>query len=156
MRRKDREVTSITEITDILQRCDTVRIAMCRDGKPYVVPVSFGMEIREGKPVIWFHSAREGEKNEILSDNPYVCVEADHFFCVQKTVGGITTRYESVIGKGKCEEVTDMIDIRKGLKLLLNHYGYEDYDLDRCKGILHLKMYRIVLDEISGKHNPVE
>ena len=51
MRRKDREVTDQKEIFDILNRCDTVRIAMQGEKYPYVVPVSFGAEMQDGKPV---------------------------------------------------------------------------------------------------------
>ena len=50
MRRKDREVTDLQEIFDILLRCDTVRIGMTG---PYIVPVSFGAEIVDGKVVIY-------------------------------------------------------------------------------------------------------
>ncbi len=40
MRRKDREVQSLDEIFDILNRCDTVRVGFRGEEYPYVVPVS--------------------------------------------------------------------------------------------------------------------
>ena len=36
MRRKDREVTDLQEIFDILKRCDTVRIAVYGEEYPYI------------------------------------------------------------------------------------------------------------------------
>ena len=63
MRRKDREILDKDEIFDVLKRCDTIRIAMLGEGFPYVVPVSFGMEVFEGRAVLYFHCAREGMKN---------------------------------------------------------------------------------------------
>ena len=48
MRRKDREVQSLDEIFDILNRCDTVRVAFRGEEYPYVVPVSFGAELVNG------------------------------------------------------------------------------------------------------------
>ncbi len=156
MRRKDREVLSQEEILQILQRSDTIRVAMQGDEFPYIVPLSFGMEIVDNKPVLYFHCAKQGLKTEYLTKNSNVCVEADTFFRVQRTAHGITTRYESVIGFGRCEEVQTREEIVKGLRLLLQHYDTVDYPLDRCKGIENVKMYRIKLENITGKANPVE
>lgn len=156
MRRKDREIISNDEILNILQRSNTIRIAMYGDKYPYVVPVSFGMEILNEKPVLYFHCAKQGLKTEYIEKNPNVCVEADTFFKVQKTEHGITTRYESVIGFGKCEEVKTQAEIIKGLQLILEHYGQTDYPLNRCKGIVNVKIYKIELEEFTGKANPVE
>ncbi len=156
MRRKDREITSTEEIINILQRSNTIRIAMNGDKYPYVVPVSFGMEVADEKPILYFHCAKQGLKTEYIEKNPNVCVEADTFFMVQKTEHGITTRYESVIGFGTCEEVKAQEEIIKGLQLILAHYDQTDYPLERCKGTANVKMYKIMLEEFSGKVNPVE
>ena len=153
MRRKDREVLNRTEIFDILNRCDTVRIAMHGDQYPYVVPVSFGMEIIENKAVLYFHCAKQGMKVDLLRANPLVCVEGDIFLNVEKTGHGITARYESVIGFGECQLITDIDEIIHGLKVLTNHYGHNDYPLDRCAGINHLLVGKITLDRITGKRN---
>ena len=153
MRRKDREVTDAQEINAILKRCDTVRIGISDGEYPYVVPVSFGVEISDGSPIIYFHCARQGHKLELLGERKPVSVEADTFFKVQKTKIGITTRYESVMGTGICERVRDPDEVLKGLRLLLEHYGQSDYPLDRCRGLEHLFVYRIVLHELTGKQN---
>ena len=67
MRRKDREVTEKSEIIDILRRCDTIRIGIQGEQYPYVVPVSFGLEVIDENPVVYFHGAREGMKVDGLS-----------------------------------------------------------------------------------------
>ncbi len=153
MRRKDREVTDKEEISAILKRCNTVRIGM-NDGEcPYVVPVSFGLDTSGDSPVIYFHCAKQGHKVELLGDRKPVFVEADTFFKVQKTMIGITARYESVMGKGICERITDQDEVLKGLRLLLDHYGQFGYPLDRCRGMKHLYVYRIELAELTGKQN---
>lgn len=118
MRRIDREVKDIDEIFDILNRCDTVRIGIRGERYPYVVPVSFGAEMVNGKPVVYFHCAREGYKLELLEKDPMVCVEGDIFIRIEPTDHGITTRYESVIGFGKCEFPTDQEEIVHGLKAI--------------------------------------
>lgn len=153
MRRKEREIKSVDEIIDVLKRCDTVRIGIQGDEYPYVVPVSFGMETKDGKAVIYFHCAKQGMKIDMLRKNPKVCVEGDIFIKVEKTEHGITTRYESVIGFGECEFVSDEEEIIHGLKLLTERYGYEDYPLDRCRGLQHLYVGKIIINELYGKRN---
>lgn len=154
MRRKEREVQDKQEIIAILRRLDTLRIAMQGEEYPYVVPVSFGMEVLDDRPVVYFHCAQQGMKLELLKRNPRVCVEGDRLFCIEKTAHGITARYESVIGFGECEFVRDPEEILHGLRLLTEHYGHDDYPLDRCAGLSHLLIGKIVLNSLTGKQNP--
>ena len=153
LRRKDREVLDINEIFDILIRCDTVRIGIHGGKYPYVVPVSFGAEMAGGRPVVWFHCARQGMKLDLLAGDSRVCVEGDIFIRTEPTDHGITTRYESVIGFGECRFPDDEEEILRGLKLLTEHYGYADYSLERCRALKYVSVGKIVLDEVTGKRN---
>lgn len=153
MRRKDREVSNQDEIYDILQRCDTIKIAMHGDVYPYIVPVSFGTEVVDGKAVIYFHCAQTGTKVDLIRKNPHVCVEGEIFIQNEITEHGITARYESLIGFGECSFVTKQEEMIHGLKLLTEHYGYAEYPLEHCSGLNHLLVGKIVLNEIYGKRN---
>ena len=153
MRRKDREVENREEIYDILKRCSTVKIAMHGDVYPYVVPVSFGTEMIEDRVILYFHCARSGTKIQLLQANPHVCVEGEIFRQIETTAHGITARYESVIGFGECTFVSEPEEILHGMNLLTEHYGYSAYPLDRCAGLQHLLVGKIVLHEIYGKKN---
>ena len=153
MRRQDREVTDKSEIFDMLRRCDTIRVAMRGEEYPYAVPVSFGMEVEAGKAAVYFHCARQGMKTDLLKADPRVCVEADRLIRVEETPRSITARYESVIGFGECRFLTDEAEILRGLRLVTEHYGYKDYPLERCVGLEHVLVGRIVLNEIHGKRN---
>ena len=84
MRRDEREVCGKEEIFDILSRCDTVRIAMNGGDYPYVIPMTFGCELKNGEIIIYFHSAGAGRKWEILNKDPKVCVEADLYYQVRQ------------------------------------------------------------------------
>lgn len=153
MRRKDREVQDMSEVFDILKRCNTIRIGISGGEYPYIVPVSFGTEIKDEKINIYFHCAKQGLKIDLLNINPHVCVESDIFTKVEKTSHGITAGYESIIGFGECRFISDNDEIIHGLKLLTEHYNYSDYPLDSCKGLQHLLVGKIVLDTVSGKRN---
>lgn len=153
MRRAEREITDKQEIFDVLRRCDTLRIAMQDEAAPYIVPVSFGLEIVDGQAVVYFHCAQAGRKLDLMRAHPRVCVEGDVYLGIERTALGITTRYESVIGTGVCRFLSAPDDILHGLKLLTEHYGYFDYPLECCARLAHLLVGRIALDEISGKRN---
>lgn len=153
MRRKDREIQDKEEIYDILKRCDTIKIAMHGDTYPYVIPLSFGMEIVDNKVVLYFHCAQQGMKVDLLKANPHVCVEGEIFMQIEKTAHGITARYESVIGFGECTFLSDRQEILHAMKVLTEHYGQEEYPVDQCAGLDHLLAGKIVLNEIYGKKN---
>ena len=44
MRRADKEVVGIAGILAILDTCEVIRIGLCADGKPYIVPMHFAYE----------------------------------------------------------------------------------------------------------------
>ena len=153
MRRRDREVTNRQEIIDIISRCDTVRLGIQGDKYPYIVPVSFGFEVIGGNPAIYFHCAQQGLKLDLLNKNPDVCVEGDIFVKIEPITHGITTRYESFIGFGKCNFLTDTEEIKHGLHRITEHYGYPKYSLEKCKGLEHLLVGKIALETVTGKRN---
>ena len=152
MRRTDREITDRTEIVNVLSRCDTVRLGMRGEEYPYVVPVSFGIEVADGVPVIYFHCAKEGMKTDLLKKDPRVCVEGDIFIRVERTQRGITARYESVIGFGHCELLTDPANVLHGLKVVTDHYDPQ-YKVENCPGLERLYIGRIALASLTGKRN---
>ena len=153
MRRTDREVKTVDGIYDILSRCKIIRIAMNDDVQPYVVPMNFGLERDGDKIIIYFHSAVEGHKIELLRKDNRVAIEADLYYKVEETEGGITQRYESVMGTGRAEKLTETADKVHGFKVMLGQYSKEEHPIEECKGLSRCDVYRVVLDTVTGKHN---
>ena len=60
----------------------------------------------------------------------------------------ITRVIESALGS-----VTDLDEIKHGLKLLTEHYGFTNYPLERCRGLEMLHVGKITINEITGKRN---
>ncbi|MDE7371617.1 MAG: pyridoxamine 5'-phosphate oxidase family protein [Desulfovibrio sp.] len=152
MKRKEREIKDFSAIVDVLQRCDTIRLGLRNGDYPYVVPVSFGLEVVDGTIVVYFHSAPVGLKAACLERDGHVCVEADIFSRVEPTKIGITARYESVIGFGMARRLEGEEKLH-GLRTLVEHYGYDTYPLDRCRGLNNTVVYKVVLSELTGKRN---
>lgn len=153
MRRKEREIADFKEIVDVLERCDTIRLGICDDETPYVVPVSYGVMVEGNSITLYFHGAKAGHKAELLKINPKICFEADIFYKTEETETGITARYESVIGTGIAELVSDDEERILGLAAILNHYGYFDYPVEQCKGMDMTAVYKITVDKLTGKRN---
>lgn len=153
MRRTERQITDSAEILNILSQSQTIRLGLSGTDYPYVVPVSFGMEVIEEGAVIYFHGSQAGLKSRLLGERARVCVECDSFLGVQMTETGITTRYESVIGFGECEKLHDDAEKIHGLEVICSHYNFSDYPIGRCKGLKNAAVYRICLINLSGKRN---
>lgn len=152
MRRKDRKISE-AEALDVLKRCETIRVAMLSEGAPYIVPLSFALEVQaQGGIALYFHSAALGRKVTALEQDARVCIEGDIFLKTEQTERGITARYESVIGFGKALRIEGEEKLH-GLRLLTQRYGYPDYPVDRCYGLSHTLVYKIELTSLSGKRN---
>ncbi|MBO2516927.1 MAG: hypothetical protein CW338_06595 [Clostridiales bacterium] len=154
MRRDDREVTDINEIFGMLERCTTINLGMNTGDFPYVIPMTFGCRLEEGKIAVYFHCAGAGRKWEILHTDPRVCVEAHIYERVERTgPDDITARYESVIGTGTACLIEDQKAKVDAIKLMLDHYNSSGFPATSCKGLLRVQVYRIVLDTVTGKRN---
>ena len=73
MRRKEKEIAERSELEAVIKEASVCRIAMVEGTSPYVVPLCFGYDDN----TLYFHSAIEGKKIEILKKNNSVCFEMD-------------------------------------------------------------------------------
>ena len=150
MRKAEREITDFNQKTELLGRCQTIRLGISGGQYPYVVPLSFGYEVDGGKVMIYFHCAKEGTKTELLKRCPNVCLEADILHGYIDTGSSVTADYESIMGFGQCEEVFGGQAV-KGLQLLLEHCGTGNYSAKDCAAAGRVAVYKITLSELYGK-----
>lgn len=150
MRKANREIKDFSEIVSLLDRCDTLHIAMAGENGPYVVPVSFGFEVLDGRVTLYFHGASEGLKHELLARDSRVCVEASLLHGYRGTENGITADYESVIGFGTAE-ICDDEEAAHGIELLMVHCGHPDFNGKTCIALGMTRVYRITLSSLTGK-----
>ena len=154
MRRTDREICDINEIFGMLDRCTTVSIGFNDLDYPYIVPMTFGCSMEDGRICVYFHCAGAGRKWELLKKDGRVCVEGHIYERVEETAGGgITARYESVIGTGTAERIEEPAEKVKALKFILDHYNSSGFPVTSCKGLKQVEVYKIALEQVSGKRN---
>lgn len=140
MRRKDREVTDVREIFKMIDHCPVIHLAMTDKGKPYVVALNFGYERQGDDLILYFHSAYEGRKIDILKKNPEVYFQME---CSGRLIAGTSENpcayaygYDSVMGSGKIEFIEDKDKKIYGLNCLIRHTGKTDEDLDFPEAML--------------------
>lgn len=124
MRRKDREVTDIQAINDILQKCKTCHLAMVDNEQPYLVPLNYAYTLNENVLTLYFHSAKEGRKIDILKNNNAVCFE----ICIEgmpifatRTPCNSGYYFSSLLGFGNVQFVDDETEKCNILSLFMKH-----------------------------------
>lgn len=157
MRRKDREITDINQICQILNKCKVCRIAMVdKQNKPYVVPVNFGYTFENNKLTLYIHGVDEGKKIDIISSNPYVCIEMDcnHQLTSAQTICSYGYNYSSIIANGYAEILTNIEEKKKGLEIFMFSQTEKQF-LFTDEMALNVSVIKIVVDNYSCKQRNI-
>ncbi len=148
MRRKDKEINDIAFIEDIILKARVCRLALYENGQPYIVPLCFGYKDN----ILYFHSAREGKKLDILRNNNKVCfeIDTDHELVMGNKACDCSMKYRSVIGFGKAELIEDIESKRKAFNIIMQNYsdGSFEYPLETIKDTA---IIRVEVDSMTGK-----
>ena len=151
IRRKDKEITDSEKLKKILNEAGYVTLALVKDNEPYLVSLSHYYDAEENS--IYFHSASEGKKLDIMRSNPVVWGQAilDHGY----HVGQCSHLYASVMFKGTVDFVDDMETKRRVfrnmvLKLEPDPESIMDDTLN-SKSMLTTPVGRVSIEYMSGK-----
>jgi nitroimidazol reductase NimA-like FMN-containing flavoprotein (pyridoxamine 5'-phosphate oxidase superfamily) len=154
MRKTEKEITDPEEIKRILLGQRTATIAMCRNGEPYLVALTYAYSPERSS--IFFHCAAEGKKLDFMKANPriwgqvvedggYVKGQCDHYF-------------RSVHFWGTAEMVAGSEEKKAALSLLIEKHETEHVKMkQKLLGDAKLDdvmVIRIKIDGMSGKANP--
>ena len=148
MRRNEREITDRRDIDEIIKRCRICHLAMCDDGQPYIVPLNFGYDGR----FLYFHTAPEGKKIDIIKRNNRVGFEFDilHDIVAAQKACDWGAKYESVIGSGTVEIVDDLKAKKEALEFIMSQYGKGAWDFPE-EILQKTLILRVSILEISSK-----
>jgi len=156
MRRKDRVVKNRNEIEDIFSKCKTCHVAMIDGDMPYVVPLSFGYRFTDGNVLeLYFHSAFEGRKLNILKRNNKVCFEisSEGEPVYMETPCNSGYFFSCVIGYGEVEFIEDIAGKCDALSVMFKHQSGQDVVFDRSQAE-SVCVYKIVSSDYTGKRKP--
>jgi len=153
VRRVDRELKEPEALDSILRRGKFTSIAMCHDGEPYVVTLSYGYDAERN--ALYFHMATSGRKLDAIAADPRVC--ATVVIDGEYVKGECRHRYESVVFNGRMTLVEDPDEVRHGMEVLIRHLEDDPADvwerqaLDREQTWRRLRIARLDIEEITGK-----
>jgi uncharacterized protein len=156
MRRKDREITDFEDIRRIIDTCKVCHLGMADKGLPYVVPLNFGYLLEDDTLTLFFHSAREGRKIDILKANSAVCFE---MACEGKLECHIENPcnsgyfYESVIGFGHVKFIGESGEKNAALALLMKHQTSQDFTFSE-EQMNAVCVFKVVSADFTGKKKP--
>lgn len=152
MRRKDREISNMDEIIEIVKKCDICRIALFDEEYPYIVPMNFGYTYNGLEIEFYFHCANAGKKLDLMKANQKVGFEMD---CSHKLITGekacdYTMEYESVCGDGVIEILGEDQKV-KALTHLMQQYSKEisfEFNQNAMKVVT---VFKLTVKHIFGK-----
>ena len=154
MRRKDKEITDINEKIAIIDKCKICRIGLSKDNRPYIIPLNYGYDFKDNLLTLFFHSATEGKKIEMIKNNNQACFEID---CDTKLIEAENPcnhgyAFKSIIGFGKIfflENTEEKID---GLNKIMKHQTEKETAYAFSQEALNkVVVYKIIVEDFTGK-----
>jgi len=92
---------------------------------------------------------------EMLIKNPNVCIQIDTDIAIEETEipCNWSTKYKSIIGFGKATILSDEIEKRLALGIIVKHYK-DDFDKTyRFSSMENLCIVKIELSQLTGKQS---
>ena len=154
MRRQDREITDINEKIDLIKKCKVCRIGLSEKNIPYIIPLNYGYSFENNILTLFFHSATEGKKLDIIKNNNNACFEID---CDTKLIEAEEAcdygyAFRSIIGFGKIIILEDMEQKINGLNQIMKHQTEEEAAYDFIHNdFKNICVYKMVVQEFTGK-----
>ena len=150
MRRKDKKITDPSHIEKILEQAQVCHLAMVDGSRPYVVPLSFGY----AGDCLYFHSALQGRKIDILRSNPEVCFEFDLVDALIENDNPCnwSVQYQSVIGFGMVEFLEEPDVKRDAFRIIMAHYSGQEFAFSD-EQLQTVAMLKVRIAEISAKQS---
>ena len=154
MRRKDREVTDITEKIEIINSCKVIRVAMKDTEGLYIVPLNFGYSYLNDKLTLYFHSAKEGRKLNAIEENPEVAFEMDceHRLIEAKIACLYGFAFKSIVGNGIASIVENIEEKKIALSLLMQHQTGKDFTFEN-KHANAVTVFKVDVTDFSAKYH---
>ena len=158
MTKREREITDPNKIEEILNGCEYLHLGLVDYGKPYVVPMNYGVikDEADGHTIVYLHSAHTGRKLDIIRKNPECCFTMERG--IQAFEGKLPCQYgmtyECLMGMGKIHIVEDVEEKKRSLSALMFTQTGKEFTFDDKMASI-VTVMRIDVEEISAKHRPL-
>lgn len=152
MRRSEKAITDPAELEQIIRAGRICRLALAAEPAPYLVPLNYGY--RDG--ALYFHSAPEGRKIDLMRQNPCVGFEISLDLGVVEGEKACdwSARYRSVLGHGRIEFIEGLEKKRNALDLIMDQYADGEFAFPEAS-VRRTAIYRLVIEQLTGKQSRV-
>lgn len=154
VRRKDREITDLNRMAEILQAGEAASVAFGGEG-PYVIPMNYGFAYENGKFTLYFHGAQKGEKIDRIKADPRAAFTAyanNRVYGKGDEGSSYTSSFDSVCGRGRIRFLEGE-EKRTGLAALMAHYAPGREFAFPEKMLAVTCVMALEVEEITGKHH---
>lgn len=156
MRRSEREITDINEIERILNEAMVCRLALVDGEAPYIIPMCFGYTLEGGQLVLYFHSATQGKKMDLIKANNNAAFELDRMGEIIRgdTACSFSVAYECITGRGTLD-IINGIEKLTGLNSIMAKYDNTQHEHKYSEQSLNnVAILKLTVDEFCCKaHN---
>lgn len=131
MRRKEREVTDLKRMKEIMEACRVCHLGMADGKSVYIVPLNFGFFEKNGHFTLYFHGAKEGRKVDLIQKNQYAGfqMETGYELKCADIACNYSANYQSIIGEGAITTLDTLERKKEALQLIMWHQtGKQDWD----------------------------
>ncbi len=154
--RREREITDIEKITEILKKENIIHIGLVDGNKPYVVPMNYGFTMENNKLTLYLHGATEGKKLDLMRANPNV------FFSIESDVTAFSgsvacqygTSYSSIMGEGTATILEEAEDKINGLSIFMKSQTGLDFEFNE-RMVSAVAVIKIDVSCYTAKHRPL-
>lgn len=150
MRRTDKEIIAREQLDAIIRGSQVCRLALIAEGRPYLVPLSFGYD----GAALYFHTALEGRKIAAFLAGGEVCFECERNVEVRRgnedNACQWSMDYESVIGYGTVSELTTGDDKRHALNQIMRQYTGRDWTYPDAS-LTKTRAWKLAITSLTGK-----
>lgn len=153
MRRAEKEIKDIAEIERILNEAMVCRIALVDGESPYIIPMFFGYTLEGGNLELYFHSAVQGKKIDLLKANNAAAFEIDKMgeIIPGDIACNFSASYECITGRGTVD-IINGIEKLTGLNSIMDKYDKSGREHKYSEQTLNnVAILKLTVDEFSCK-----
>lgn len=149
MRRKDKKINDRDLLEKILQKGMVGHLALSDNGMPYCIPVNFAFHDN----AIYFHSAAEGKKLEILKDNSRTSFQTEIFtdLVTGENPCGYSMKFASVNTSGRAQILESASEKQEALEIITRKYTGSMETNFTSEQVAAVACIRIAVETLTGK-----
>ena len=156
MTKREYRITDEQELRRILDTAKVLRLGLAVDGKPYIYPMNYGYTMDKEGLKLYLHSAVQGDKLELLRQNPNICFELD---CDWETFEGRVAcqyglSYSAISGRARAVFLENVQEKMEAMSILMKTQTGKDFQFNE-RLVSIVAVIRLDVTEYSAKHRPI-